>query len=73
MKMPSFLCGALLAGGLGFAPAGLLAAEEGGDAADPAVQAAAGDALVVQVDFVVPEYKGGDKFRSPPTIDTALA
>jgi polar amino acid transport system substrate-binding protein len=35
--------------------------------------ALAGEAIVVRVDFVVPEYKGGDKFRSPATIDTALA
>ena len=73
MKMPSFICRTLLAGGLGFLPLVLAAAQAGGDAADPKAQAAAGDALVVQVDFVVPEYKGGDKFRSPPTIDTALA
>jgi len=72
MKMPAFLCGALLAGGLGL-PVALLAAPEGGEAAGPAAQEAADDGLVVQVDFVVPEYKGGDKFRSPPTIDTALA
>lgn len=31
-----------------------------------------GAPLVVSVDHVVPEYKGGEKFRSPPTIDTAL-
>lgn len=30
-------------------------------------------ALVVSVDHVVPEYKAGAKFRSPATIDTALA
>lgn len=29
--------------------------------------------LVVGLDYVVPEYKGGDKFRSPATIDTAIA
>lgn len=31
------------------------------------------EALVVSLDHVVPEYKAGTKFRSPPTIDTALA
>ncbi len=40
-----------------------------GDAAAPV--AAAG--LVVSLDFVVPEYQAGAKFRSPATIDTALA
>ena len=71
---PSFFCGALLACGLGCLPVVLLAASRGDDgAAANAARAVAGDALVVQVDFVVPEYKGGDKFRSPATIDTALA
>lgn len=32
-----------------------------------------GDPLVVSLDFVVPEYQAGARFRSPATIDTALA
>lgn len=42
-------------------------------AADPGDDATRLEPLVVQVDYLVPEYKGGDKFRSPATIDTALA
>ena len=56
--------------------AGAAGAAHATGAEDPARAhdgAASRDALVVQVDFVVPEYKGGDKFRSPATIDTALA
>jgi polar amino acid transport system substrate-binding protein len=42
-------------------------------AADPGNDLAGLEPLVVQVDYLVPEYKGGDKFRSPATIDTGLA
>ena len=59
---------AAIASGAGVAHAA--GAEGLGDVHDGAAGRAA---LVVQVDFVVPEYKGGDKFRSPATIDTALA
>ena len=59
---------AAFASGAGVAHAA--GAEGLGDVHDGAAGRAA---LVVQVDFVVPEYKGGDKFRSPATIDTALA
>jgi polar amino acid transport system substrate-binding protein len=32
-----------------------------------------GEPLAVSLDFIVPEYKAGAKFRSPATIDTAIA
>jgi polar amino acid transport system substrate-binding protein len=52
------------------------AASVGGSAsaaADSGDDSVGRERLVVQVDYLVPEYKGGDKFRSPATIDTALA
>jgi polar amino acid transport system substrate-binding protein len=57
MKMRPWTAAPLLASALAMVP----------------MAALAGEGIVVGVDFVVPEYKGGDKFRSPATIDTALA
>ena len=71
MKTPSVIVAPLLAGALGFVPLAAPATQEGANGESGA--AAASPALVVQVDHVVPEYRGGDKFRSPPTIDSALA
>jgi polar amino acid transport system substrate-binding protein len=78
MMMPPSLVVMLVATAVALVPAAALAtpaAQDGGESArvETGAGAAAGEALVVQVDHVVPEYKGGDKFRSPPTIDTALA
>ena len=59
----------LLSGAAGIAfAAGADAAGGGADDTGPT-----GDPLVVSLDFVVPEYQAGAKFRSPATIDSALA
>jgi polar amino acid transport system substrate-binding protein len=77
VMMPPTLVALLVAGAIALVPAAARAAPAAQDGGDPArivaETAVAGGALLVQVDHVVPEYKGGDKFRSPPTIDMALA
>lgn len=55
---------------LAFALAGLCAAAQAAGALDDAKQRGR---LVVALDYVVPEYKAGAKFRTPETIDNALA
>ena len=72
MKRGSLSVAHRLAAAVGMGPLAAAAIQQGPDGAED-VAAVAAAALVVQVDHVVPEYKGGDKFRSPPTIDTALA
>lgn len=66
---------ARLAAGLLLCGAAAMASAQGNQSAPTATgdAAPAGDPLVVSLDHVVPEYQAGAKFRSPPTIDTALA
>lgn len=55
---------------LAFALAGLFAGAHAASALDDAKQRGR---LVVGLDYIVPEYKAGAKFRTPATIDDALA